>query len=692
MSESGSPLTVGLVQMCVPFWVHRQREQYMVKDGQVVPKPVFNPGETTDFVFVPYSVGLLQAYCQKYAPDPSRYKFLEPIFSRSSVEDAVEHLAGADVVAFSAYIWNARLSLRMARALKERSPNCLIVFGGPQVPDTPDEFLRENPQVDIVCHGEGEKVFLEILQHAQDRVWDSIPAVSYMRDGKVIMHPRGLRTQDLSKMPSPYLSGVFDDLLRKHSDKRWAVLWETNRGCPFSCSFCDWGSAVNAKVYRFDDERINTEIEWFAERKFPYIWIVDANFGIFPRDVEIATHLTEAYRKRRAYFGIARWDSKNATERSYQIHKIFTKGRAATIGATLSLQSVDKNTLKIIKRDNISLESYNELQRRYIRDGLKSYTDLIVGLPGDTYDSLANGAETVIANGQHYRINFFSCSILPNAEMGDPEYQKLHGMEFVPARIIQDFETLEATAKDEPEYINIVVATKTMPREEWVRTRSFGWITELLHCDRLLQVVLLALGEGYGLSYRRMIEGILFADAKKYPVCGAMAELFFNQARAMQAGKPEFIPSEEWCGTWWRPDLYALVKLVADGKLDAFYAEATAIYEEMLLNQRPDADLTLLYDAVELNWNMLRVPQRFKDAEVTLSYNVLEFYEGIVNGSRVPLTKGSFTYTVDCTSTVWLSTVAWCEDVLTQIYRQDMFLYSAKLAPAQEQQLVTTAS
>ena len=112
----------------------------------------------------------------------------------------------------------------------------------------------------------------------------------------------------------------------------------------------------------------------------------------------------------------------------------------------------------------------------------------------------------------------------------------------------------------------------------------------------------------------------------------------------------------------------------------------------MLLNQRPNADLTLLYDAVELNWNMLRVPQRFKDAEVTLSYNVLEFYEGIVNGSRVPLTKGSFTYTVDCTSTVWLSTVAWCEDVLTQIYRQDMFLYSAKLAPAQEQQLVTTAS
>jgi hypothetical protein len=131
---------------------------------------------------------------------------------------------------------------------------------------------------------------------------------------------------------------------------------------------------------------------------------------------------------------------------------------------------------------------------------------------------------------------------------------------------------------------------------------------------------------------------------------------------------------------------------VAEGKLDAFYAEATTIYEEMLLSKRPDADLTLLYDAVELNRNMLRVPQRFKDTEVELSYNVLEFYEGVVNGTRVPLAKGRFNYKVDCTSTVWLSTVAWCEDVLTQIYRQDMFLYSAKLEPAKEQQLITTAS
>jgi radical SAM superfamily enzyme YgiQ (UPF0313 family) len=661
----------------------------MVKDGQVISKPVFNPTETP-FVFIPYSVGLLQAYCQQHAPDPSRYKFLQPIFSRISVEEAVEHLATADVVGFSAYIWNARLSLRMARALKERSPKCLIVFGGPQVPDTGDEFLLENPAVDIACHGEGERAFLEILEHAADRSWRSTPAISYVEDGKVVTNARAPRLQDLSSIPSPYLTGIFDELLRNNTDKRWAVIWETNRGCPFSCSFCDWGSAVASKVYRFDDERINVEIEWFAERKLPYIWIVDANFGILPRDIGIATHLTEAYRKRRALFGVAKWDTKNQTERSYEIHKIFTKGRAASIGATLSLQSTDKNTLKIIKRDNISLESYNELQRRYIRDGLKTYTDLIVGLPGDTYDSLANGAETVIANGQHFRINFFSCSILPNAEMGDPNYQRLHGIEYRPAQIIQDFETLESTAKDEPEYINIVIATKTMPREDWVRARSFGWIVELLHCDRLLQVVFLALGEGYGISYRQMIEAVLEADGDQHPVCFGIGELFRNQARAMQAGKPEYIPSEQWLGMWWRPDLYALVKLVAEEKMGAFYAEVTEIFESLLLAGRPDADPELLHDAIKLNRSMLRVPHRLKDQEVELSYNVLEFYEGVVNGKRVPLTKGPVAYKVECESTVWLSTEGWCEDLLTQIYRQDMFLYSAKLDETKE--LVAMAS
>src|SRR6185437_455091 len=89
-----------------------------------------------------------------------------------------------------------------------------------------------------------------------------------------------------------------------------------------------------------------------------------------------------------------------------------------------------------IKRQNISSASFEELQRRFSRDGVETYSDLILGLPEETYESFAEGVSRVIENGQHNRIQFNNLSILPNAEMGDPEYQRKFGMVTVESKII----------------------------------------------------------------------------------------------------------------------------------------------------------------------------------------------------------------------------------------------------------------
>src|SRR5262249_19932768 len=136
MSEAtGSPVRVGLVQINNSF------------SGQN---------------YLPYSVGLLQAYVEGHA-DPGRYRFLLPLYRRIPVREAVDHLRAADVVGFSAYVWNIRISLEIARRIKRAKPETLILFGGPQVPDRAETFLRANPFIDLVCHGEGEAVFLQIL-------------------------------------------------------------------------------------------------------------------------------------------------------------------------------------------------------------------------------------------------------------------------------------------------------------------------------------------------------------------------------------------------------------------------------------------------------------------------------------------------------------------------------------------------
>lgn len=680
-----TPLKIGLVQIGEMNRTYRpQQQHWRVVNGLPLPKPshrYVNQGVNSS-VYVPYSVGLLQAYVQKYAPRPERYEFLLPLFKPVAVEAAVEHLASAHVVGFSAYIWNIRLSLAIAQELKKRHPETLIVFGGPQVPDQPEAFLREHPFIDLVCHGEGEQVFLSILENYPLGSWEFVPSISY-RDatGRFVQRPAAPRLRDLSALPSPYLEGVFDELMATYPEHEWLVMFETNRGCPFSCSFCDWGSAVASKVNRFDMERIKAEIEWFAQRKINYVFFCDANFGIFPRDIEIARHLVDVYKKYNSFFAISIQNSKNATERTYQIQKIFSE--VITAGVTLSLQSLDKQTLKNIRRDNISLDSFRELQRRYQRDGIETYTDLIIGLPGDSYDSFANNVAEVIQSGQHNRLACYNCSILPNAEMGDPAYQERFGMVTVPIPIVHEHHSLEWTSQVEvQEYIDTVIATAAMPKEAWVEAKTFFWAADMLHYDRLLQIAFILLHEVYGAGYREMIEAIIQADAEAFPVCAGVRALFRQRALAVQAGEPDYMPSEEWLGLWWPMDQYAFIHLATQGLLDDFYAEVEIILSQLLDRQEIAFSALLLHEALLLNQSLLRLPFMFSDLTLSLSFNIWEFYQGVLTGRPVPLEKRPATYRVDRTSQVWISWEGWCEDVIDRVYRRKQFLYELTVVDA----------
>lgn len=307
---------------------------------------------------------------------------------------AVEQLLHADLVGFSLYVWNNRISLQIAARLKAKKPEVIIFCGGPHVPDRAEEFPRNNPFVDIACHGEGEKVFVSSLENAPDGSLDKVPSISYPTKAGVFMQTqRAGRIKDLAAVPSPFLEGTFGPLIQAYPNENWIAVWETNRGCPFSCTFCDWGSAVAAKVNSWDLARLYPEIEWFADHKIEFIFCADANFAILPRDVEIASRCAEVKQQRGFPQAISVQNTKNATERSYQVQKILSDA-GLNKGVVVSLQSVDETTLKAIKRDNINLETFHEIQRRFSAQGVETMTDLILGLPDETYDSFANGVKS----------------------------------------------------------------------------------------------------------------------------------------------------------------------------------------------------------------------------------------------------------------------------------------------------------
>ena len=528
--------------------------------------------------YLPYSVALLQAYVEKHAP--GKHEFLPLIYKRAAIDSIVQSLVSADLVGFSIYVWNERISLEIARRLKAIKPEMRTVFGGPQVPDKPHGFLEANPQVDQVVHNEGERAFFDILEgHA------TAQAI------------RPTRVNDIDEFPSPFLEGTFDSLMATNTTEKWIGLWETNRGCVFKCSFCDWGSATNAKMTKFGMERLQAEVDWFARHRIEYIFCCDANFGIQKRDVDIAKHVAKVKQQTGYPHALSVQNTKNATERAYETQKILSDG-GLNKGVALSMQSTDPNTLLAVKRDNISLETYMELQRRFAHDGVETYSDLILGLPGETYESFVSGVDRLISSGQHNRIQFNNLSILPNAEMGDPAYQRRYGMVSVQSEIINIHGERVRLEDDVAEYQQLVIATDAMPLADWRKTRVFCWWAALLVFDKLFALPMHA-AHAKGRSYREMIEAFM---AARSPVLDWINCLFEDEAEAIQKGGPEYVFSEKFLGIYWPADEYAFMALVSDDILDEFYEEAAVIVRDVDTETKKNQNLIILPDGDFEKW------------------------------------------------------------------------------------------
>ena len=628
--------------------------------------------------YLPYSVGLLESYVRHYAKEPARYDFLLPVYKRILADEAVAQLAEADVVGFSTYVWNIKISLEIARRLKALRPEVLIIFGGPQVPDRSEDFLRANPFIDVVANGEGEQTFLSLLEAFPGNDWAAIPGISYLAaDGAFVCQPKGGRLREIETLPSPYLSGVFKPLMTANPDEVWIVLWETNRGCPFSCTFCDWGSATASKVFAFDLERIKGEIAWFAEQRVEFVFCCDANFGILGRDVEIAKAVADSKQATGYPKALSVQNTKNATERAYATQKVLADA-GLNKGVVLSMQSVSAITLEQIKRQNIALKGYEELQRRFTRDRIETYSDLILGLPGETFDSFADGVSRLIENGQHNRIQFNNLSILPNAEMGDPAYQAKYGMVTIETRVHNIHGTLEVEADGIYETQDLVIATHAMPPADWRRARTFGWMSALLHFDKLMQIPLIVAHEISGASYRTMIEAFMSDAVDGYPLLAEVRDLMLRAAADIQQGGPEYLFSEDWLGIFWPVDEYVFIKLTAEDKLDQFYAEAGALLRSLVSERSPSAPLELIDQAVRLHRNLVKQPDERGDRSVELDYDLWAFYQNKLVGEPASLDKKRVSYRIDRSSERWTDFAAWCREVVWYGNKKGAYLYGSR--------------
>ena len=322
-----------------------------------------------------------------------------------------------DILGFSVCGWNLYRFAAVAEAYRQVKPDGWIVFGGPHVANQAERLCRLYPAVDVVVNGEGEFIFRDLLEAylggGDKRALDHIPGISFQRDGRVVTTSERARIANLDDIPSPFLEGILPFRDRDGRALYDVALLETNRGCPYKCSFCYWGGAIGQKVRAFSRDRLRAELELFAREGVESIALCDANLGMLPGD-EIFVDDVIRVKERYGYpLNIEASWAKHKGERFYKIVRQM-KHAGLKSSFTLALQSLDETALVNMQRKNMQLNEFEDLARWMRAEGLDTYAELIWGLPGETADTFIEGYDRV---SEHVsRIATYPLLILPNTE------------------------------------------------------------------------------------------------------------------------------------------------------------------------------------------------------------------------------------------------------------------------------------
>jgi len=412
-------------------------------------------------VWLPYTVGCIWSYAMTDPRLAENFHLAGLGILRDPVDQVVNSLENPAVCGFSNYIWNENYNLALSQAVKDRFPDCVIIFGGPNVPNEEEplrQWRKDNPWIDVSIRYEGEIAFRTVLNDILDQ--------------RVRRDYAAHRVEDLD-VPSPYLMGMFDHLVADPGFA-YAMTIETNRGCPFPCTFCDWGSLTYAKIKKFPLEKVFAEIEWAGKNKIEFISLADANFGVFPdRDRAIA----ECFIQTKQKYGYPQQISctwyKNSNEVILDIAEELTR-HGLNRGLTLSVQSMHEPTLEAIKRKNMKLNDQSSLFHACNRKHIPFYTELILGMPEETLDSWRQGHLDLIEMGQHGCVFVAPIELLRNAEMTKQVEQYK-----IKSTVISDYWTCARSGINEQQHV--ATETSTMTATDMVDAMVFSWLIITFH-------------------------------------------------------------------------------------------------------------------------------------------------------------------------------------------------------------------
>ncbi|MEE2832371.1 MAG: radical SAM protein [Candidatus Latescibacterota bacterium] len=498
---------------------------------------------------MPLGIGFMKAVMDRDCPEVRSRLFAYPERLWSAIQEKPP-----DVLMLSNYCWNEAIALHMARLMKSVRPESLVVMGGPNLyleEQRRVDFFRHHEELDVYILGEGDFLATEVVQQFLDAGSNlerfrgrEIPS-SMVRtpDGSVVLTPTWDRHRALGEIPSPWTTGVMDDFF----DGRLMPMVETNRGCPFGCTFCAQGTRWYTKVNYFSVDRTRDDLEYIGRRiadvspTMRNLCIADPNYGMYEQDVEISGYLSTTQSKYGWPKFIAASTGKNRPDRIMksldQINNALTFRQA--------LQSTNPETLAEIKRANVKQSTYREVMAEVQGRGMRSISDLILGLPAETLESHVDSIHQLVDSGTAEMFNF-QLMLLKGTELETEDSRTKYAFETRYRLIPRGFSLLGGQKVFETE--EIVVSTSTLPFDGYVTARQYAFVFSVFWNNSWFEPPV-RLAERHGVKRSEVLDAMLATVDRDQGPAGRIMKDFVSETVG------ELFPSREACVEYYSRDV-----------------------------------------------------------------------------------------------------------------------------------------
>ena len=336
----------------------------------------------------------LEAFCLEDKDFPKDKNEAAGFIANKLIEKAGAGSAAGDeasagcqgIICFSCFVWNVEILEAASKIIRDKG--FITIAGGPEITAHPSFYKG----FDYSVSGEGEESVPTLIFHLINDKTES------NKSDSVIIST----SPELSELNSPYLDEIIDP------STYGGALWELARGCPFKCAYC-YESKGEKTVRLFPMERIKAELDLFARKKIPQVFVLDPTYNVNKKRAVELLKLIASKTPDTFYYFEARAEFIDR-----ELAREFTKIPCAL---QIGLQSTNEEVLKLINRPwdkKKFLRGISFLNEEGVTFGL----DLIFGLPGESLSSFKNGMDFAFSLYPN-NLEVFCLSVLPGTDLFD---------------------------------------------------------------------------------------------------------------------------------------------------------------------------------------------------------------------------------------------------------------------------------